>query len=313
MSFSIKPVGFMLASTCSLSLTSLIAKLLTGYMSTELLNLLRFILPAMLMVWLMMMTSWEVPKRKDLPALMMRALFITLTQLCFIYALTTLSLVETVVLFSTGPLFIPLLEKLMFGTKVKTVTVVALCLAFIGVAIQAGLGGSIDWRPELLIGLMAGLGNASAQVCMFRSTKSHLSALGINTWCMSFAAILSMPLFWFSSGGAGLSELSSLLHQEFTWVVLLSLFCISITAISTQIFRVKAYKLVESGAMLSPLIFTNLLFVFLWQQLFFNEVLEAQKVFGLGLIIIATLLNTFGGVIEKKWAQVMLKKDKAVC
>ncbi|MBL4831504.1 MAG: EamA family transporter [Aliivibrio sp.] len=313
MSFSIKPVGFMLASTCSLSLTSLVAKLLTGYMSTELLNLLRFVLPAMLMVWLMMMTTWEVPKRKDLPALMMRALFITLTQFCFIYALTTLSLVETVVLFSTGPLFIPLLEKLIFGTKVKNITIVALCLAFVGVGIQAGLGGEINWRPELLIGLAAGLGNASAQVCMFRSTKSHLSALGINTWCMSFAAVLSMLLFWFSSGGSGLSELSTLLHQEFTWVVLVSLFCISITAISTQIFRVKAYKLVESGAQLSPLIFTNLLFVFLWQQLFFNEVLEPQKIFGLGLIIIATLLNTFSGLIEKRWTRRMIKRDKAAC
>ncbi|MGF1791313.1 EamA family transporter, partial [Photobacterium profundum] len=99
-----RPVIFMLISTFSLSLNSLLAKFLSESLSIEMLSFLRFLLPAVLLLWLMALTKWAVPDRKMWQALGVRAFCIAASQLCFLFAINRLSLVETVVLFSTGPL-----------------------------------------------------------------------------------------------------------------------------------------------------------------------------------------------------------------
>ncbi len=289
MSTQIKPVTFMLASTFNLSISAVLAKFLSESISLELLNFLRFIMPAIVMLWLMSLTKWEAPSKRELPPLLLRALFITVTQLCFLYAISFLSLIEAVVLFSTGPLFIPLLEKLIFGSPVKGITLVALVLAFCGVLIQGGYIQGVDWRPELLIGLGSGLANALAQVCMFRASKSQLSPLALNTWCMVFAAVIAVPIFLITTN-SGENQLANISDQT---LVLAGLFLLTVTVINTQVFRIKAYRLVESGGRLAPLIFTNLIFAFLWQQLFFEQALEIHKLVGISMITAAMLINTF--------------------
>jgi drug/metabolite transporter (DMT)-like permease len=59
-----RPVIFMLISTFSLSLNSLLAKLLSESLSIEMLSFLRFLFPAVLLLWLMALTKWAVPDRK---------------------------------------------------------------------------------------------------------------------------------------------------------------------------------------------------------------------------------------------------------
>ncbi|MBT2979812.1 EamA family transporter, partial [Vibrio anguillarum] len=105
-------------------------------------------------------------------ALWVRSVCIAGCQLCFIYSLQHLSLVESVVLFSTGPLFIPLLEKLIFGVVMKAGTVVSLAITFIGVLLLAGDVSGIHLRMELLVGLLAGALNAGSQLSLYRATKS---------------------------------------------------------------------------------------------------------------------------------------------
>lgn len=300
---SIKPVTFMLASTFNLSLSGLLSKNLSTVLSYELLMLLRFCAPAALMVWLLAITDWQRPTRSSIKPILFRSLFIALTQLCFLYAISHLSLMESVVLFSTGPLFIPLLEKIIFNTPIKGVTLVALVMAFVGVAIQSGIGANIDWRPELLIGVASGLFNASGQVCMYRAAKSELSSLALNTWCMLFASVLATGVFLLIKVDeipamlAGQFEITSMIStsalssEGMLWVVL-GVLLLSLTSINTQIFRAKAYRLVSSGAVLAPLIFTNLLFATLWQVMFFEFDWQPNKVMGMVLIISAVILNS---------------------
>jgi hypothetical protein len=71
-----------------------------------------------------------------------------------------------------------------------------------------------------------------------------------------------------------------------------ALIVVSILVINTQVFRAKAYRLAHSGSQLAPLIFTNLLFSALWQQLFFNVQYLPIQMIGLGLIVIATIAGT---------------------
>lgn len=84
-----------------------------------------------------------------------------------------------------------------------------------------------------------------------------------------------------------------------TNMLLVLLITLAISIVSTQMFRAKAYKLASTGSQLAPLIFTNLLFALIWQVSFFNETLETNKVIGISLIVLATIINTFG----PKWIQ----------
>lgn len=313
MSLSIKPVTFMLVSTFNLSLSGLLAKALTGVISVELLNLIRFLVPALIMLWLLLLIKWELPTKQNIRPLLFRALFITLTQLCFLYAINALSLVEAVVLFSTGPLFIPLLEKVIFKTAIKSITLVALLVAFVGVVIQAGVGNGFQWRPELLIGLGAGLCNALSQVCMYRSSKSSLSALAVNTWCMVFATGLALPVFLLHSMVFDVDAVALLSTLEQPVLMLGAILMLSITVINTQMFRVRAYQLVESGTQLAPLIFTNLIFAFIWQVVFFEQALESHKIMGVVVIVSAIVLNMLGSTAWlKKWGAHILVNHNRV-
>ena len=109
-----KPTIFMLVSTLSLSLSGVISKYLTGQFSLPVLIFLRLFFPAIIMMFMMAMTRFMFPQKNLTVSFVMRALCVAGCQMCFLYSLNTLTLVESVVLFATGPLFIPIFEKI-FG------------------------------------------------------------------------------------------------------------------------------------------------------------------------------------------------------
>ncbi|WP_428470997.1 DMT family transporter [Photobacterium indicum] len=294
-----RPVIFMLISTFSLSLNSLLAKFLSESLSIEILSFLRFLFPAVLLLWLMALTKWAVPDRKMWKALGVRAFCIAASQLCFLFAINRLSLVETVVLFSTGPLFIPLLEKLLFKIQIKNITLINLAITFTGVLLMAGSTSGIELKPELLVGLGAGVFNAGSQVSLYRVSKGSLSPIALNAWGFLLAAVIILPVAIFQTDALVLQQtvnnMTDIQTLLFPMLILLAV-CI----VNTQVFRVKAYQLSSSSSQLAPLIFTNLIFSFVWQIIFFNQSLEWNKVTGISLIIIATLLNTSLPLIVRK-------------
>ncbi|MGF1874483.1 DMT family transporter [Photobacterium frigidiphilum] len=298
MTTDLRPVIFMLISTFSLSLNSLLAKFLSDSLSIEMLSFLRFLFPAVLLLWLMALTKWAVPDRKMWQALGLRAFCIAASQLCFLFAINRLSLVETVVLFSTGPLFIPLLEKLLFKTQIQSATLINLAITFTGVLLMAGNTSGVELKPELLVGLGAGVFNAGSQISLYRVSKGSLSPIALNAWGFLLAAVITLPLVLFQTNNSTLQQTASDIADIQTLLSMLILLAVCI--VNTQIFRVKAYQLANSSSQLAPLIFTNLIFSSVWQIMFFNQPLEWNKVTGISLIIIATLLNTFLPLIVRK-------------
>lgn len=285
---------FMLSSTFSLSLTGLVSKFLAHEIPLQSLSFLRFLLPALILLGVMGLTHFRFPPKGMKRALWVRSVCIAGCQLCFIYSLQHLSLVESVVLFSTGPLFIPLLEKLIFGVVMKAGTVVSLAITFIGVLLLAGDVSGIHLRMELLVGLLAGALNAGSQLSLYRATKSDMRSIDINAWTFVCASILLLPLLFLPTADANVLQQTWGSLQQLAVVTALS--GVSILVINTQIFRAKAYRLAHSGSQLAPLIFTNLLFTALWQQLFFNVQYLPTQMVGLGLIVMAT----FTGVLIPK-------------
>ncbi|EJC6797755.1 DMT family transporter [Vibrio parahaemolyticus] len=291
-----KPVVFMLMSTLSLSVTGLLAKQLSEALSVTMFSFLRFFLPALILLLVLIPKGIKLPKSTELKPTLLRALCIGLSQLCFIASLQTLTLVESVVLFATGPLFMPVIEKLVWHGKIRASTVFGIVMAFSGVVLLAGTEGEFTLRYDLLLGLAGGLFNSGSQLTLYKVSKSNMSPLEINFWAFSFAALFILPLVLINDGSGLLGAHSFSLSVEPSVLWLLAM---SMLIINTQVFRAKAYQLASSGSQLAPLIFTNLLFTAVWQSLFFADVMSRTQIAGMGLIVLATVLNGGWDVLVK--------------
>ncbi|EJG0646727.1 TPA: DMT family transporter [Vibrio parahaemolyticus] len=291
-----KPIVFILMSTLSLSVTGLLAKQLSEALSVTMFSFLRFFLPALILLLVLIPKGIKLPKSTELKPTLLRALCIGLSQLCFIASLQTLTLVESVVLFATGPLFMPVIEKLVWHGKIRASTVFGIVMAFSGVVLLAGTEGEFTLRYDLLLGLAGGLFNSGSQLTLYKVSKSNMSPLEINFWAFSFAALFILPLALINDGSGLLGAHSFSLSVEPSVLLLLAM---SMLIINTQVFRAKAYQLASSGSQLAPLIFTNLLFTAVWQSLFFADVMSRTQIAGMGLIVLATVLNGCWDVLVK--------------
>ncbi|HGF5007076.1 TPA: DMT family transporter [Vibrio parahaemolyticus] len=291
-----KPIVFMLMSTLSLSVTGLLAKQLSEALSVTMFSFLRFFLPAVILLLVLIPKGIKLPKSTELKPTLLRALCIGLSQLCFIASLQTLTLVESVVLFATGPLFMPVTEKLVWHGKIRASTVFGIVMAFSGVVLLAGTEGEFTLRYDLLLGLAGGLFNSGSQLTLYKVSKSNMSPLEINFWAFSFAALFILPLALINDGSGllGAHSFSLSVEPSVLWLLVMSMLIIN-----TQVFRAKAYQLASSGSQLAPLIFTNLLFTAVWQSLFFADVMSRTQIAGMGLIVLATVLNGCWDVLVK--------------
>ncbi|HCH6249514.1 TPA: DMT family transporter [Vibrio parahaemolyticus] len=291
-----KPIVFMLMSTLSLSVTGLLAKQLSEALSVTMFSFLRFFLPAVILLLVLIPKGIKLPKSTELKPTLLRALCIGLSQLCFIASLQTLTLVESVVLFATGPLFMPVIEKLVWHGKIRASIVFGIVMAFSGVVLLAGTEGEFTLRYDLLLGLAGGLFNSGPQLTLYKVSKSNMSPLEINFWAFSFAALFILPLALINDGSGllGAHSFSLSVEPSVLWLLVMSMLIIN-----TQVFRAKAYQLASSGSQLAPLIFTNLLFTAVWQSLFFADVMSRTQIAGMGLIVLATVLNGCWDVLVK--------------
>ena len=284
-----KPVVFMLMSTLSLSVTGLLAKQLSDDLSVTMFSFLRFFTPALILLVMLRFNNLTLPTASTLKPILLRAFCIGLCQLCFIASLQTLTLVEGVVLFATGPLFMPIVEKLFMRGQIRMSTIMALVIAFTGVILLAGADGEFTWRVDLLLGLAGGLFNSGSQLTLYKASKSGMSPLEINFWTFGCAALLILPLVLFNDANVLLHSLSL---QAFEVPNTVLVFLMSLLIINTQVFRSKAYQLASSGSQLAPLIFTNLLVTAVWQWAFFDDQMSHSQIMGISLIVLATVLNT---------------------
>lgn len=284
-----KPVIFMLMSTLSLSVTGLLAKQLSDELSVTMFSFLRFFTPALILLVMLRFRNLKLPTIDTIKPILLRAFFIGMCQLCFIASLQTLTLVEGVVLFATGPLFMPIVERLFMRGQIRMSTIVALVMAFSGVVLLAGADGEFTWRVDLLLGLAGGLLNSGSQLTLYKASKSGLSPLEINFWTFGVAALLILPLVLVNDSSVLASSLSINMFETPNTALI---FLMSLLIINTQVFRSKAYQLVSSGSQLAPLIFTNLLFTAVWQWAFFEDQMSDIQVMGISLIVLATVMNT---------------------
>ncbi|MGF1778017.1 DMT family transporter [Vibrio nomapromontoriensis] len=290
-----RAVGFMLSSTLSLSITGVLTKFLANDIAAGNLTILRFLLPATVLMLFLLVTSFRVPPKDMRKILVFRAFSIGACQLCFIYALGKLSLVESVVLFGTGPLFITLFERVIFRIKLSYVTVFSLLLTSIGVVLLAGDISGFSAKPEVFIGLLSGVFNAGSQLSLHKASKGSMSGIENNAWTFLLAGIVMLPVAMVTlPSGSGEAWCLNTLSwgTAINWQVVMMLAMMTATVINTQTCRYKAYQLAPTNSQIAPLIYTNLVFTAVWQFSLFDVVFTHNQVIGLLLIICANVICT---------------------
>ncbi len=283
-----RATAFMLGSTLCTSVAGLMAKFLTVRIATGSVLLLRFFVPAAIMLSLIFVAKRSLPERGMWRVLTIRALGVAACQFCFLYSLGTLSLVESVVLFSTGPIFIAIFERCLFKVQLSTTIWVAIGLTFIGVIFLAGENDGFTVKPALVIGLMSGMFNAVSQLSLHRTSKSSMSGMESSGWSFLLAGILLIPVITvFNYTGTVKLSLSLLSASQSVVLIVLAM---TLAIIGTQVWRSSAYRLAETNSQLAPLIYTNLVFTAIWQFTLFDIYFNSFQYLGLGLIIGANIL-----------------------
>ncbi|TBR41972.1 DMT family transporter [Marinomonas agarivorans] len=289
------PIWLMLLSTLCLSFSSFFAKLLADVVVLNLLLLARLGIPAAIMLLFSHYQKARFPTFTELKILLSRAVFIALAQLCFFIGLTQLSLIEIAVLFSTGPLFIPLIERLLYGKHISLFIAFILCVSFFGVLIQSQILSGVEFRWALLIGVLSGFFNACSQVSMYNASKIKLKATMINGMTFLLALGICLPLIvFFPLPEQGASE-GVLLNNTSLFVGLTLL--MGTLSVGTQLFRTKAYKKAASTAELAPIFYLNLAIAAVLQVVFFDDVFTQMQIVGLLLISAACLFYTLNKVV----------------
>lgn len=294
---SVYSVIFMLFSTFCLSLSGLLCKLVSDEYSPESLTFVRYLIPIVLLGGWMLKKHITWPSKSERRMLWIRGACMGAGQMCFMFALQHLSLVECVVLFSTGPLFIPIMERIAFKRLLRWGSIVTLLVTFVGVILLSGGISQFHWDWALGLGLAAGIFNAGSQVTLYQVSQTRLSSQEMSLWSFICAVIILAPmLMMLDSSNFNVV----LLYESHSTLVLWALLGIGMLVVGTQLFRAKAYRLASSGSQLAPLIFTNLIFSAIWQLLWFDVSYTTQQALGLTVIVLANMAR-FVPTIKQQW------------
>jgi drug/metabolite transporter (DMT)-like permease len=191
-------------------------------------------------------------------------------------------LVDAVLLFNTAPLFIPIIERIIFKQRTVLRVRLSLTIAFVGVGfIMKPTSGLIN--PYALLGLVAGAGLAVSQICLLYGTR-HYSMFENMLHLYFFSSIVALvPLMLF---GASFSEVSQELLGE---AALIAFTLSAVSSLGNQYFRTLALATVEQAGVLAPYMYLSVVFSGVLGWLLWNQVPDFLSIIGIVLVLVQGL------------------------
>lgn len=213
----------------------------------------------------------------------LRAFFVLGAQYSFYYYIQRESLLNGMVLLSLGPLFIPIIERIVLRSKIGKSTWVGLIVSFIGMLCvlqpDAGIFSLVS-----LIGVLAGLCQGCSQVVFGMSTKterSDLSTLYLFFLCMVFSVI--PYLFTESTWVQGKME-----YMAGIFIVL----GMGAASVLNQLSRAVAY-MHGTPSRLATFLYFSILLGGIFDWLIFKNIPNLLSVIGAILVIAGGLLKIY--------------------
>ena len=272
-------IVFMLISAFFVAFIALSGKILTTHTPLTTLIFLRSFLPLLIVSWVVFLTDNKL-SADNMPLHGLRALFVTLSQYCLFYYLTQGSLLVGTLLYSTSPLFAPIISRFALGQGIKPKTIISIIISFIGVILII--------KPNMhtvnllaLVGLGAGFFNACSQVTLHRCVQKQ-SPL-IIAWIMyglcSCIALFPFLIFFHES------NIHFLFSGHAVSAIWLLLIFFAFSSITNQAARSMAYKQVNKASSLSPFLYASILFSGILDWWMYDLLPDRYSIVGALLII----------------------------
>ena len=275
-------VGYCLASSGLLAFYTLFVKLGLQGISVWTITFLRFFLPFLLLL------SWflwkkDVPPlwpRRNLSLLIYRSLVVVIGQFSLIYYLTKATLVDANMLWGTGPLFIPILARILHKHKITHRSMWALIISFVGIILVLKPDRGI-FDPYSIFGLIAGLSMAVSQTLYGINIERARPQENL-FYFFFFCSILSFPAQLI----AGIGSIAFTLD----FFSLLMIIGFTLSSLWNQIFRGFAYQLARPSA-LTPFLYFSVLISVLFDALFFHKSPDSFGWTGIALVFAGSLIK----------------------
>lgn len=270
------------ASTC-LALLGLLSHYTRG-LPPELVTWLRFMIPGLVLIALARREDWRaVWSLADRPG-WVRAVCVVVSQGCFVLAAMRGDLLHAVLLYNTGPLFIPLVARFWLGERLHPAAMWGLVIGFVGVLVvlrpdARGLDGNA------LISLFGGFAMGASQVLFYRSAQ-HQPPFRNQFKLYLQASMVGLPLAAF-----GLTHLPA---QPFAveppLVLSLALIGMAACSLGSQSLRDLAYRGMDNASTLAPLMYVAVPVSAVLDWWLFDHAARASTLVGAGLIVVGAVV-----------------------
>lgn len=199
-----------------------------------------------------------------------RAAFATFEVACFYWALSGMSLADTMTFYLAGPIYVTAVSPFLLGEHVGWRRWLAVTVGFVGVMIALGPSGSA-LSPHALVAIAGSLSFSIFMVCtrLVRGTSDVVLVATHNAATLLFGAVTTpftwVAVSWFDAG------LLALLGV----VAMTAFFCIN-----------RSLSLAPASVVV-PYQYTSIVWAVLFGFIFFGDVPSQHVVIGAGIIIAA--------------------------
>jgi drug/metabolite transporter (DMT)-like permease len=164
-----------------------------GIDSTTLL-FLRFSISVIYMFLAILLTDKSLLKieKRDIPIFVVCGLCILGLNLCYNNSINTVPLSLAAILLSTAPVFVLILEHLLFGEKITSIKVISLALVLIGCTLVTGL---IEENSIVisLFGIVSGIGSAVFWAIYTLASRQSIN-MGKHTFTILFYSLIIISM-----------------------------------------------------------------------------------------------------------------------
>lgn len=284
-------VLYIICSSICIALFSLFAKESLCIQSMTLLIFFRFAVPCaiLLPVMLWIKTPLRLSLKKELPRQIIRCCFVLGSQYSLFYYLTKGSLLNAMLLYNSGTIFLPVITWLFYNHRVSHKSFSSILISFLGVACILKPSLSIV-SLYALIGLMSGIFMAFSQV--FNANNSTIDKVDKNLfYFFTLSTILSFLVF-FGVEMATTENIFAAVMQDFTQNVKLNwyLLALGLASILNQLFRCMAYSHSRPTS-LAPFLYGGVVFSGFFDWYAFNVTPDVLSLMGALFVVIGAIMK----------------------
>lgn len=225
-------------------------------------------------------------RTRRLPALLLRACFVVLSNLCYFLGLAALHLADTVAIFFVAPLLITALSVPILGEKVGLRRWMAVGVGLLGVLVMLRPGAAFHWA--LLLPLASAFAYAGMHI-MTRLLKGSESAIAMTFYVqLTFLVVCGgMGLIFGGGQFAAQSDPSlAFLFRAWVWPAPMDWPILIVTGLASAsggLLIAQAYRLCEAG-LAAPFEYGAVPLAILWGVTIFGEWPDQNAWIGIALI-----------------------------